>query len=169
MKTGPSEERVVRGDERFRHRTRLHPIQLGRNASKIALWDDHKFCLCATGDDSEKAITNFPSADRIANRFHFTGEFQTRNVLRITRRRGITSAPLQDIGAVQSRRVHTNANAVSHRHRWRFDLAHTDAVDPTVRCDDDRTHQSEYSSWPGYRQTTELFPHRRNAYLIFSS
>src|SRR6266481_831556 len=146
MKAGPSEEGVVRGDERFRHGARLHPIQLGRNASKITLWHDDKFCLRGTGDDSESAITNFPSAHRIANRVHFTGEFQTRNVLGITRRRGITAAPLQDIGAVQSRRVHTDANTVSHRHRWRFDLAHTDAVDATVRCDDDRTHQSGYSS-----------------------
>src|SRR5438128_390272 len=91
---------------------------------------------------SANAIINFPSADRIADRVHLTGELQTRNVLRITRRRGITSAPLQNIGAVQSRRVHTDANAISHWRRWGFDLQHTDSIDLTIRCDDDSTHQS---------------------------
>ena len=94
VKAGPGEECVVRGDERFRHGARLHPIKHRRNTGKITLWHDNKLCLCATGSDSENAITNFPSASSIADRVHFSGEFQTRNVLRITWGRGITSAPL---------------------------------------------------------------------------
>ena len=146
VKAGPSEECVVRSNERFRHGARLHPIKHGRNSRKITLGHDHKLCLRATGSDSENAITNFPSTDRIADRVYFTGEFQTRNVLRITRRRGITAAPLQDIGAVQSRRVHTDANAVSHRRWWGLELQHTDSIDSAMSCDDDSTHQSGYSS-----------------------
>ena len=146
VKAGPSEERVVRGNKNFRHRARLHPIQLGRNPSEITLWHDNKLCLRATGNDSENAIADLPSANRVTYRFDFACELQARNVLRITRRRGIMSAPLQDIGAVQSRRVHTDANAVSYWRWWRLDLQHTDSVDPNVRCDDDRTHQPGYSS-----------------------
>ena len=136
----------MRSNKNFRHRASFHPIQLGRNSSKITLWYEDKLRLRAAGNDSENAITNFPSTHRIADRVHFTGKFQTRNVLRITPGRGITSTPLQDIGAVQSRCMHTDANAVSYWRRWGLDLQHTDSVDPTVRCDDDCTHQPGYSS-----------------------
>jgi hypothetical protein len=146
LQSGTSEKRVMCGNENFRHRTGFGPAQLCGNARQIAFWHDDKLCLRATGNDSENAITNFPSADRIADCLHFTGEFQTRNVLRITRRRGIAAAPLQNIGVVQSRRVHTDADAISYRRRWRFDLHHTDSANPTMRCDNDCTHQSGYSS-----------------------
>jgi hypothetical protein len=58
----------------------------------------------------------------------------------------ITEPVLQNIGVVQSRRVHTDADAISHRRRWRFDLHNTDSANPTMRCDNDCTHQSGYSS-----------------------
>ena len=71
VKAGPGEESVVRGDENFRHRARLHPIKLGRNTGKITPGHNDKLCLCATGSDSENAIANFPSANRVTNRFDF--------------------------------------------------------------------------------------------------
>ena len=36
--------------------------------------------------------------------------------------------------------------AIRYRRRWRFDLHHTDSANPTMRCDNDCTHQSGYSS-----------------------
>ena len=56
------------------------------------------------------------------------------------------SAPLQNIGAVQSRRMHPYAHPICSRRRRRVHLLHTDSVDPTMRCDDDCTHQPGYSS-----------------------
>ena len=140
VKARPSEERVVRGDERFRHGARLDPVQLGRDASEITRWHDDKLCLRATGNDSENAVADLPSANRVTDRFDFACELHARDVRRITRRRGIMSAPLQNIGAIQSRCMHPHANAISHWRRWGLDLLHTDSVDPTMRCDDDRTH-----------------------------
>src|SRR6266487_1486462 len=67
VKAGPSEERIVRGDERFRHGARLHPIKLGRNTGKITRWHDDKLRLRATSSDSENAIINFPSANRVTD------------------------------------------------------------------------------------------------------
>jgi hypothetical protein len=52
VKARPSEERVVRGDERFRHGARLHPIKHRRNTSKITRWHDNKLCLRASSSDS---------------------------------------------------------------------------------------------------------------------
>src|SRR6266516_903020 len=146
VKAGPREERVMCSNENFRHRARLHPIKVRRNASEITLRHDHKLRLRATGSDSKNAIAHFPGANRVTNRFDFACKLHARDVLRITRRRGIMSETLQNIGAVQSRCVDTDANAISHRRRWRVDLHYTDSVDLTVKCDDDRTHQSGYSS-----------------------
>jgi hypothetical protein len=153
-----SEERVVRGDERFRHGARLHPIKHRRNTGKITPGHDDKLCLCAAAGDSKNAITNFPGADRIADRLHFAGKFHTRDVLRITRRRGIMSATLQDIGPVQSRCMDTDANAISHRRRWVLDLLHTESVDAAMRCDDDCTHQSRYSSRASIQTNDRIAP-----------
>src|SRR5207247_2760342 len=75
VKAGPSEKRVVRGDECFRHRARLHPIQLVRNPSEITLWHDNKLCLRASGNDSKNAVADLPSANRVTYRVHFTGKF----------------------------------------------------------------------------------------------
>jgi hypothetical protein len=42
--------------------------------------------------------------------------------------------------------VHTDADAISYWRRWRFDLHHSDSANPAMRCDNDCTHQSGYSS-----------------------
>ena len=136
----------MRGDECFRHCARLHPIKVRRNASEITLRHNHKLCLSAAAGDSKNAVADFPGANRITNRFDFACELHTRDVLWITRRRGIMSAPLQNIGAVQSRRMHPYAHPICSRRRRSVHLLHTDSVDPTMRCDDDCTHQPGYSS-----------------------
>ena len=140
VKAGPREERVVRGDKNFRHRARLHPVHLGRNASEIALRHDHKLCLRTTARDSKNAIADLPIANGVTNRFDFACELHTRDVVRITRRCWVMSAPLQNIGAVQSSRIHSYAHAICSRRRRSVHLQHTDSVDPTMRCDDDGTH-----------------------------
>ena len=78
------------------------------------------------------------------------------------------SAPLQNIGAVQSRRVHTDTNAVSHWRRWGLDLQHTDSFDPAMRCDDNRTHQSGYSSRAWIQTNDWIVPVRGCGLLALS-
>lgn len=56
------------------------------------------------------------------------------------------SAPLQNIGAIQSRRMHPHAHPICSRRRRSVHLLHTDSLNSAMRCDDDRTHQSGYSS-----------------------
>src|SRR5207247_9960440 len=116
FKAGPSEERVMRGNKNFRHRARLYPVKYRRNRGKITLRHDYKLCLCAAADDSKNAVAYLPGANRVTNRFDFACKLHTRNILRIILRRGIVSAPLQRVGAIQSRCMHADANAISH---WR--------------------------------------------------
>jgi hypothetical protein len=85
-------------------------------------------------------IADFPSADLVTDRFDFAGELHTRDVRRITGRRGIMSAPLQNIGAIQAGRVHPHAHPICGRRRWSVDLLHTDSLNSAIRCDDDCFH-----------------------------
>src|SRR5205814_448783 len=133
VKAGPREERVVRGDKNFWHRARLYPIEFGRNASEIILRHDDKLCLRAAAGDSKNAVADFPSANRVTNRFDFACELHTRDVLRITRRRGVMSAPLQNIGAIQSSRMHPYAHPIRSRRRRNVHFLHTDSLNSTMR------------------------------------
>ena len=133
VKPGPREERVVRGNKNFRHCARLDPIQLGRNPSEITLRNDDKLCLRAAARYSKNAVADFPIANRVTNRFDFACELHARNVRRITRRRGIMSAPLQNIGAIQSRCMHPHAHPICSRRRRRIHLLHTDSLNSAIR------------------------------------
>src|SRR6186713_546030 len=87
-----SEESVVRGDESFRHCTRFDPIELFGNAREVAFRDDDKLSLPPSRGDPENAVADFPGRRCVSQRFDFTSEFEARDVLRVTRRRGISSA-----------------------------------------------------------------------------
>src|SRR5205807_6811947 len=95
---------------------------------------------------SENAIANLPGANGVTNRFDCACELHTQDVLRITRRRAIMSATLQNVGAIQSSRMHSYAHAICSRRRRSVHLLHTDSLNSAMRCDDDCTHQSGCSS-----------------------
>ena len=135
-----SEEGVVRGDERFRHRARFDPIEFGGNTRKVAFRHDNKLCLRPARSDPENAVANFPCLNRFAERFDFTGKFEARDVLRITGRRGIFPAALHEIRAIQARGMHPHADAVDRGCRRQFHLLHADPFDPAGFTDDDRSH-----------------------------
>ena len=44
------------------------------------------------------------------------------------------SAPLQNIGAIQSRRMNSHAHPICRRHRWRVYLLDTNSLNPAIRC-----------------------------------
>ena len=115
------------GNENFRHGTGFFPTQLCGNARQIALRHDNIFRLGSTGGDSKNPITDFPRVHRFSHRLHFTGKFQSGNVLRVTRRRWIMAAALQDIGPVQSRRVDPDPDTIGRWSGWSRDFAHADS------------------------------------------
>src|SRR2546427_234857 len=84
----------------------------------------------ATTTDSVRpnSFANFPRTRLVAYFDNFAGEFKSRNVLRITRRRGIAAQALQDVRPIQSRRVHAHAHAIRSR-AWRIrNLAYFEAL-----------------------------------------
>ena len=60
-------QRIVCGDKNFRHRARLHPVQLRRNTSEVTLRHDDKLSLRAAAGYSKNAIADFPSANLLAD------------------------------------------------------------------------------------------------------
>ena len=113
MQAGSRGERIVRRDEGLRHRGRLDPVKCIGNARKITLRHYDKLCLRATRSEPENAITGFPRAHRVTDRLHFTGEFKTGDILRITGRRRIIPSTLENIRAVQPCCVDTDTNAIN--------------------------------------------------------
>src|SRR5690242_7194009 len=99
----------MRRHENFGHGSSFGPTEIVRNAREMIFLAGDKLSLSAPAGDAEDAIADLPATDLFANRFNFAGEFQTGNVWRITRRRGITSASLQDVRAIQS--CGTNSHA----------------------------------------------------------
>jgi hypothetical protein len=68
--------------------------------------------LPAATDNTEHSIADLPLLHFITDLLNFAGEFNSRNVLRITGRRRIAAETLQDVGAVQSCGTHTDSYAI---------------------------------------------------------
>jgi len=86
-------------------------------------WHQNVLGLSAPTDDAEYAISRFPTAHLSADLLNFAGEFQTRDIGRVPRRRRITPKALPDVGTVQSRCAHTHEYAIGRWRTGRFDLA----------------------------------------------
>src|SRR5687767_5237934 len=99
------EQSVVRSHEDFRNRGCLDPIEIVRNARERRFRNSDVCSLGAAAGYAEDSIADFPDARIFANALHFTGELESRNVLRVAGRRGIATEALQDVRAIQSRRV----------------------------------------------------------------
>src|SRR5207253_7521326 len=67
VEVGPRKKRIVCGDKNFRHRARLHPVQLRRNTSEITLRYNDKLGLRAASGYCKNAIADFPSANLLAD------------------------------------------------------------------------------------------------------
>src|SRR5438105_2098993 len=101
----------MRSHENFWYGGRFGPTEIVRDSREMIFRNSNELSLSATADDSKDAIADFPTANFLADRFNFTGEFEAGNFLRISRRRGIASEPLQDVRTIQSRRAHLHAHA----------------------------------------------------------
>ena len=132
--------------QRFRHGTRFFPAELCGNTRQIALWENNIFRLGPAGSNPENPITDFPCVDCFSHRLHFAGKLKPGNVLRITRRRWIMAAALQDIGPVQSRRVNPHADTIRGWRGRSRNFLHTDSFHSAMRCDDYRAHIPLYST-----------------------
>src|SRR5947207_1434181 len=102
----------MRSHENLRYGGRFGPTEIVWDSREMIFRNSNKLSLSATSDDSKDAIADFPTANFLADRFNFTGELQSRNFLRISRRRGITSEPLQNVRTIQSRRAHPHTHTI---------------------------------------------------------
>jgi hypothetical protein len=89
----------------------------------MILRDRYELGLPATASDTEHAIAGTPPAHLIAHLGNFTGEFNSGNVLWVTRRRRITPEALQDVRTIQSGRTHTDPDAIKSWRRGVRDFA----------------------------------------------
>src|SRR5437763_6507900 len=71
VEVGPRKKRIVCGDINFRNRARLHQVQLRRNTSEITLRHADKLGMRAAAGYSTNAIADLPSANLLADWFHF--------------------------------------------------------------------------------------------------
>jgi hypothetical protein len=67
VEAGPRKQRIVCGDKNFRHRARLHPVQLRRNTSEITLRYNDELSLRAAAGYSKSAIADFPNANLLTD------------------------------------------------------------------------------------------------------
>ena len=89
---------------------------------------------------AKNTVADLPSANRVTDGFDFARELHAWDVRWITRRRGIMSAPLQNIVTVESRRTHPHTHPICSRRRRSVHLLQTDSLNSAVRCDDDCFH-----------------------------
>src|ERR1041385_6972548 len=130
------EQRIMRSHENLRYGGSFRPTEVVRNLRAMIFRNCNELSLSATADDAEDSISNFPIANFLADRFNFTGEFQSGNFLRITRRRGIASESLQNVCAIQSRRAHSHAHAIGGWLRRVVDLTNLEALNAAEGSDD---------------------------------
>jgi hypothetical protein len=97
-------------------------------------------------DNSKDAVASsiWPNARR-TKRIDFTGEFQSRNIGRRPRRRGVAPAGLHDIGAVRATSFHLHANLIALRRRH-GDFPNFEGVRTSLARNDDSFHGGWHSA-----------------------
>ena len=138
LQSSAGKKGIVRRDEDLRHGRGLVPIKLRRDARQIAFRHDDQLRLRAASRDPENALADLPRPDRVSHGFHLASEFEPGNVLRITRRRGIFSLALHEVGAIEAGAVDADPDAVGGWPGRRIDLLETDSLDPAMRSDNNR-------------------------------
>src|SRR6185503_2924731 len=89
---------VERGDEDLRNRTCSRPLEVRWHNGNCILMGRHEFVVAPAGDDAHDAIAFTPTVGIRTQLCDFTGKLQSRDVLRSTRRRSVSTSPLQEIG-----------------------------------------------------------------------
>src|SRR5205823_8394571 len=102
----------MRSHENLGYGGRFGPTEIVRDSREMIFRNRNELGLSAAADDSKDAITRLPTANLFADRFNFTGKFQSGNLLRITRRRRIASESLQNIRTIESRSTHLHAHTI---------------------------------------------------------
>ena len=96
------EEGLVGRKEHFRHGRSLDKTPASRHRHGHAVVNEGFLSIAATADQTKHPVANAEALGGGADGFHFPGQFQAEDV-RFAWRRGILSAPLQRIGAVECR------------------------------------------------------------------
>ena len=92
-----------------------------RNADRRSSVANRLFSVAATGKQSHHSVTYAPSIDVRGNFDHFARAFESEDGRGAGRRR-IVSFALQKIGAIEGRRVNTNANRTLYE-QWSVDIS----------------------------------------------
>src|SRR5437016_2422122 len=111
------------------------PTEIVWDSREMIFRNRNELGLSAAADDSKDAIARLPTANLFADRFNFTGKFQSGNFLRISQRRGIASEPLQDVRTIQSRRAHAHAHPIGGWLWCISDVADFEAFNAAERSD----------------------------------
>ena len=129
----------MRRYEDFGNRARGGPLEFRRYGCDCILMCCHKLRVRSTSNDSHHAIASLPTVSVRAQLRDFAGKLKPGNVLRSTRRRSISTRPLQQICAIQRGTPHANENFLSRRVWFRYVLDFQD-LRPTETSDDNSFH-----------------------------
>src|SRR5690348_10280695 len=94
-------------DEDFRHSTRRRPVKVCRHCGNSIFMSRQQLRVSAAANDPQHTITFTPALRVPAALCDFTRKLQPRN-LRSTRRRSVSTLPLQKICAIERSAPHMN-------------------------------------------------------------
>jgi hypothetical protein len=140
-----SKQGIVGRHEYFRYRRSFRPIKIIRHARQMIFGHGDVLSLTAAADDSEHAIASLPAPNFLADCCDLTGEFNSRDVLRKSGRRGIAPESLQDVCAIQSGGAHTTTYAIERSWRWVRHVADFQTFDAAEGSDRDGFHMRRKS------------------------
>src|SRR5688572_6533773 len=146
------EQRVVRRHKDFRNRGGLNPIQIVGNRRERRFGHRDVFRLRAAAGNAENSIADCPNARVFAGAFNLTGELKPGNVLRIAGWRWIATEALQDVRAIQSRRLHSHTDAIRRWLRRVRDFYNLQSLNAAERNDLYRFHASGILTPPYCRE-----------------
>jgi DNA polymerase-4 len=109
-------QRVIGGEEGFGNRGGVAPGHPGGHQQRFVFRDHNVLRVPAAPHQSHHPVARLEPGDAWPERVDFPGIFQPGNLRGPAGRSGISSAALQDVGAVQSGGPHANPNLVVARH-----------------------------------------------------
>ena len=112
---GLREERVVGGREDLGQPAGVGERDGFGHAHQLALVDDRQLALAAAADDPHHAVALGEARRARAERLDDARELEAGDVLRAAGRRRIATAALQDVGAVDARRLHADEHLAGAR------------------------------------------------------
>ncbi len=101
-RTAPHHQRIVRRQKRLRHRSRLFVGQGRGHGNKLSLVGRHELGVSAPTDQAHDSVAGLDQGDTRPHRFNDPSILETRNVRRPTRRCGVPTLPLNEVGPIES-------------------------------------------------------------------